>query len=311
MNTASRHILEDIDNLAVRWRSDGRAIRQIASSPVVNPKQLHSFIRSVPAAYDRGATGARKFHCPDHLMFTRRNLQISAIVSACCVIAAVGWAAGVATDGQSQDEQNRKEIQELMEGMEDAQEKYDAQIRATSLAFMSLKAMFPDPQARALAEAAADGDVKTIEELVSGGLDVDVRGTSNATPLFWALQDIDGFEKLLELGADPNVVYDDGGAIMHWAAMHQDVSFLAAALRHGGNPNLLKGIPPKPPLFSTTLSDTIGKQPSPVALLADAGADLNFVSEDGTTPLISAASGRRYDLALELLGSRPIKGLLF
>ena len=45
---------------------------------------------------------------------------------------------------------------------------------------------FADPAVRALAEAAADGDVPEIDRLLATGVDPNVRGAGNLTPLHWA-----------------------------------------------------------------------------------------------------------------------------
>jgi len=50
-----------------------------------------------------------------------------------------------------------------------------------------------------------------------------------------------GFKALLKLGANPNVLFDDGGTVMHWAARMDSTEFLQAALEHGGDPNLRGG----------------------------------------------------------------------
>src|SRR5690606_27774060 len=109
----------------------------------------------------------------------------------------------------------------------------------------------PEPQVRALAKAAGNGDVKEIEALVQQGASVNAHGTRNATPLFWAMREdsIKGFTRLLELGADPNVIFDDGGTVMHWAVRHKNDAFLKVALAHGGDPNLNAGKDNETPLF--------------------------------------------------------------
>src|SRR6056297_2375536 len=72
--------------------------------------------------------------------------------------------------------------------------------RSELVAFMSLETMFPEPRLRALARAAGRGNVRRIDALVREGVDVNGRGTSGAVPLFWAMHDIRGFRRLLELG---------------------------------------------------------------------------------------------------------------
>ncbi len=95
--------------------------------------------------------------------------------------------------------------------LQQAQEAADQQAKQELVAFMSLEIMFPDPQVRALAKAAGRGRIRKIDELFGRGVDVNARGTSGATPLFWAMKNAKGFRRLLELGADPNAVFEDGG----------------------------------------------------------------------------------------------------
>jgi len=137
--------------------------------------------------------------------------------------------------------------------------------------FMSLKTMFPDPRMRALAKAAGQGRVKKVEHLVAEGVDVNSRGTQGVTPLFWAMRDFDGFKKLLELGADPNVVYGDGNSVMHAAVNQKDLRILKAALQTGGNPNLVGGdsVRETPIFWAASVGFDV------VDLLLEHGADIN------------------------------------
>src|SRR5688572_20880315 len=71
---------------------------------------------------------------------------------------------------------------------------------------MRVGEIFQDRDVRALANAAARGQVTKIEELITEkGINVDSEGYIGITPLWWALQrkNLPGFEKLLQLGADP------------------------------------------------------------------------------------------------------------
>jgi len=166
------------------------------------------------------------------------------------------------------------------------------------VAFMPLDYMFPDKKVRALARAAGDGDINEIDALVKQGVDVNAKGSKNATPLFWAMHDYQGFVRLLELGADPNAVFDDGTSIMNWCAEHENVRFLKAALAHGGNPNLTAG-----PYHETPLLRVMGPtRKDRASLLLDSGADINKKGGVGNdTPIMVAANLGQFDLVYQLL----------
>lgn len=155
--------------------------------------------------------------------------------------------------------------------------------------------MFADPAARALAEAARRGRVRTVERLVAGGTDVNASGVGNVNPLYWA-QSLRVFRRLLELGADPNVLYDDGKTKMHFVAGYGDKRYVEAALARGGDPNV------RDAWGDTPLSASpLGMWPETVAALLDApGVDIEVPNRHGTTVAMKVA-GARDDILLALL----------
>jgi ankyrin repeat protein len=168
-------------------------------------------------------------------------------------------------------------------------------------AFMSIETMFPDSSSRTLAEAAASGNRGRIEKALQSGAAATARGHRNCTVLFWALQNYAGFEALLKAGADPNVVFDEGGSVMHWAARGTDERFLRAALAHGGDPNLVAGEMQMTPLFEALASREA------LEMLVEAGANINAQASTGDTPAMVAAGRGRFDLVYFLLerGANP------
>jgi ankyrin repeat protein len=179
--------------------------------------------------------------------------------------------------------------------------------------YMSLDTMFPDRQARDLAEAAGKGNIGKVEELVKQGVNVNSRGKHNATPLFWAIRNnnIDGFKKLLELGANPNLIINSsnkdqktinaaGGEknVIHIAAKLNDEAFLVAALQYGGNPNVVTGDFQETPLFDAVMNVHNDKA---LIILLNAGANINFKDSFGATPVMQAVYITRFDLVYELL----------
>jgi len=111
----------------------------------------------------------------------------------------------------------------------------------------------------------------------------------------------EGFTKLLEHGADPNVLDAKGAAVMNYAASEEDPFWLAQALKHKGNPNLLNEgntfFPGSTPLFYAISA----KRPANAKLLIAGGADLNAKDGYGLFPLLSAAMRPAYDIVYTLL----------
>jgi len=185
--------------------------------------------------------------------------------------------------------------------MKNAENEFNKRQSVELVAFMSLENMFIDLQVRELAKAASEGDVRKIDDLVNKGVDVNALGVSNATPLYWSMKNIVGFKKLLSLNADPNVIFDDGGSVMHWAAKNENPSYLNNALMNGGDPNLAAGQFKQSPIFETiSIFGEIGNSYK-LELLLNAGADINFKTSKGDTPVLVAASLGRFDIVYELL----------
>ena len=174
------------------------------------------------------------------------------------------------------------EMQGLIEKMEQGQKAHDRRLRDWSISYMSLARMFPDEDTRALARAAGRGRLGRIDELVAAGVDVNDPGRSDGTALWWALRkrNLEGFTRLLELGADPNQSiagpHYDPTTVMHEAAWHPNPAFLAAALTHGGDPNVRAGSNDATPLFKA--SEIV-----PLLMLLDSGADVHAKSSYGST----------------------------
>lgn len=185
-----------------------------------------------------------------------------------------------------------------------SERKFNKKMSEELLANMSLETMFENIETRKLANAAGEGKLNLVITLVQQGVDVNARGKGNATPLFWAMRNFDGYKQLLDLGADPNVIFNDGGNVIHWTMKFEDDRFLDEALKHGGNANLVAGMLGNAPIFK------INGSKSKLDILLANGANINFPSEFinpftnermGDTPLIDAARINDFDSVYLLL----------
>jgi ankyrin repeat protein len=183
----------------------------------------------------------------------------------------------------------------------DLQNKYEQSQTKNVLIHMDLETMFPSAKLRELARAAGKGQISTIDALIADGVNVNAKGTANATALFWSMRNEKGFNYLLKIGADPNVVFGDGGSVMHWAARKQECSMLLAALAQGGNPNLTAGMFGGSPAFETITAGKNSGIPNCLDVLLSSGADIEFRDDNGKTLLLLATDLARFDIALFLL----------
>jgi uncharacterized protein len=180
---------------------------------------------------------------------------------------------------------------------------------------------FTDAGVIKLCKAIEAKDLKEIDRLVKSGVDVNAKGRGNMTPLLWAFPMGESvFEKLQELGADPNIkltkdvwtMLRKGRSVMSVAALgdlldgpvHDQYfydapmdSYLKLVLEHGGNPNI-EDNNGDTPLLSLRYSDR-SKVLNRIRLLLDAGADINHRNKQGKTTLLECINS--YYFALDLL----------
>lgn len=178
---------------------------------------------------------------------------------------------------------------------------------------------FDNPQVIALCQAIEANNLAEIDRLVAAGADVDARGKGNMTPLLWAFPDNkpERFKRLLELGADPNVLIESdfdthgamkpGESVTHLVCSTWFPEHFEHVFAHGGDPNLLNRNNHKTPL-SLLLVGPVPNKKEKVQRLIDLGANLDANKGDeyngGSTPTMQAVSAfGQYDLALLLLKS--------
>lgn len=167
---------------------------------------------------------------------------------------------------------------------------------------------FKDPAVVALCNAIAEDDVAEIDRLVAAGADANARGKDNMTPLLWAFLSAETtFKRVLEHGADPNVIFTSdfgtrsrmpwGESVIGLSASFKSPNRLKLALQHGGNPNVVNLKNGETPIFVAIL---VGRTEH-IQLLIDAGADLNHQGQSRNTPLLHAAAGGAYLYVLTFL----------
>ena len=193
-----------------------------------------------------------------------------------------------------------REVSELLRRIDDDNRAYREAQRLYSIVHMSLDRMFPDRRVRELAAAAGRSRLARVDELLAAGVDPNARGTSGATPLWWAFRkrSLRGFVRLLEAGADPNLTMGTSNTtVMHEATWPDDLRFLEAALAHGGDPDVREGNMQWTPVFKSAMN--AAGDVRALKMLIAAGADLEAQDEYGTT--VAMLTSKRPDILFELM----------
>jgi hypothetical protein len=91
-----------------------------------------------------------------------------------------------------------------------------------------------------LHDAAEDGDIAKLEELVAAGALVESRDSAGWTALIAAIDNckLEAAEWLLKHGADANAVTSEGSSALSFATACDEDGATRLLLRHGANPNL-------------------------------------------------------------------------
>ncbi|WEJ99468.1 MAG: ankyrin repeat domain-containing protein [Candidatus Sphingomonas phytovorans] len=161
--------------------------------------------------------------------------------------------------------------------------------------------VFPDPQVRALANGACEGDATEVKRLVGQGVSANARGEDGFTPLLWALtcRNQPGIRALLDAGANPNQAAGNY-APMLVAATYDDPTFLKLLLARGGDPNTAEAEGADTALQMALSVGIHHKDWRNYYILLDAGADINREYK-GRTIAETATSLGQMDKAIELV----------
>ncbi len=177
---------------------------------------------------------------------------------------------------------------------------------------------FADPKVIELCRAIEKDDLKEIEALIAGGVDVNAKGKDNMTPLMWAFPDekLSRFEMLLRAGADPNVYitsdlgvpngFTKGDSVTHMACRTY-FPYFKAVFENGGDPNLIDGRSIRSgetPIFSV-VEGAVPDSKERIKLLIEKGADVNHCLKDfsggGNVLLYAAIHYGQYDICSFLI----------
>jgi ankyrin repeat protein len=160
--------------------------------------------------------------------------------------------------------------------------------------------IFKEKDVIELCQAIEKNDNSKVDTFLNSDVNINATGKKNITPLFWALAS-DNFEsycKLLEHGADPNIqltnnvhlphspdteheerkIFGAGSTVVTESACLYPPKYLEAALKHGGNPNLINPITKLPPTYALIIRTTFFETDDEIAnlkLLIEAGVNIN------------------------------------
>jgi len=175
-----------------------------------------------------------------------------------------------------------------------------------------------------LALAARNGSASLIDALVKAGADPNAASPEGETALMSVTRSgsLAAVQKLLALGANPNAKesWHEQTALM-WAASENQADVVSALIRAGADVNarskVWPGQPPRPRGSETSFQSAHSNFPKggftalhfaaqygageAVAVLAEAGANLEATEPDGVTPLSMAVINGHYDVAAVLV----------
>lgn len=141
-----------------------------------------------------------------------------------------------------------------------------------------------------VADAARDGDLAQVRELIAAGADADAAQADGSTALLWAAYQSDPatVTALLEAGADPNVANDFGVDPLLQASRYGDTRVIEILLDGGAN---IESSHPAgvTPLMAAARAGSV----EAVTLLLERGADPNAIEslQDQTALMWAAAEG--------------------
>ena len=142
---------------------------------------------------------------------------------------------------------------------------------------------------------------KAVEIVLNEGVDINIPGKSNRTPLLWASLTASGkfIETLIDLGADVNAQRtDDKVASLYLAAYWNNYMAVDILLKHGADVGHLD-------ISETTIHACARKGSLSISrLLIDSGCDINLRNNEGQTALYLAVKNKHKYMVKFLLESK-------
>lgn len=172
--------------------------------------------------------------------------------------------------------------------------------REFSVAGFTADEVFTDPEVERLVRAAVAGDLKEMDAAVAAGADVSDQGEQKMTPLAWVMfaESKTGFEKLVQLGADPFLQDDKTRTVAAITTGIDDPGYLEILLKNGMDPNHLEGHQQLPIIFEAIAHD---RWPQ-FELLLEYCADLHWISDGGGHAIGNRATiPQHQDMLIRLL----------
>ncbi len=163
---------------------------------------------------------------------------------------------------------------------------------------------FDDPKVRQLSEAACEGNLETVSQMLSDGASPNFSGRQGITPLIWTLrcENHTGVEALLKAGADPNAAADRFLIPLAVAAVVEDHRFTQLLLDAGADVNGLTDSVDSSPLMRAFSLGAQKEYWDNYDLILDRGADINLAyGPNRRTIADRAVASGRYQLVVDLL----------
>ena len=176
----------------------------------------------------------------------------------------------------------------------------------TGHAMITTDKVFDDPQVAKLANAAQDGDLDRIQQLIKAGAPVRFVGREGLTVTHYALRARRNapqvMELLLKAGADPVSMLSNGESVPSYAVSRDnaDPEVVKVLLAHGISPNWL---PPAATGQKTSLLQdaVMGHNLPVIKLLVERGADIDYVHPFSGSALHYALNGTDFYMAAYLV----------